>query len=51
MLPPELGPFGSLGLVDVNLQAKPALGAWDAEFAPRGAERAALRYQLAFWTA
>jgi hypothetical protein len=25
--------FGSLGLVDVNLNPKPALAAWDAEFA------------------
>jgi hypothetical protein len=32
-LPPTLGPFAWNGLVDVNLQPKPALGSWDAEFA------------------
>lgn len=30
---PNLAPFASLGLVDVNLQPKPALQAWDAAFA------------------
>jgi hypothetical protein len=28
-----IGPFAALGLVDVNLQPKPALAAWDAVFA------------------
>jgi hypothetical protein len=31
--PPGVAPFASLGLVDVNLQPKPALAAWDAVFA------------------
>lgn len=31
--PPGIAPFASLGLVDVNLQPKPALQAWDAVFA------------------
>ncbi len=31
-LPPSAAPFAYLGLVDVNLQAKPALSAWDATF-------------------
>lgn len=33
VFPPGIGPFAYLGLVDVNLAAKPALSAWDAEFA------------------
>lgn len=33
--PPAVAPFASLGLVDINLQPKPALSAWDAEFARR----------------
>lgn len=33
--PPGVAPFAYLGLVDVNLVAKPALSAWDAEFAKR----------------
>lgn len=32
-LPPSAAPFASLGLVDVDLNAKPALSAWDAAFA------------------
>lgn len=32
-LPTSAAPFTSLGLVDVNLAAKPALGAWDGVFA------------------
>jgi hypothetical protein len=32
-LPPSAAPFAYLGLVDVNLQPKPALSAWDAAFA------------------
>ena len=31
--PGQLTPFSHLGLVDVNLAAKPALSAWDAIFA------------------
>jgi hypothetical protein len=31
-LPPSATPFAYLGLVDVDLQAKPALAAWDAAF-------------------
>ena len=31
-LPPSAAPFAYLGLVDVNLQPKPALSAWDAAF-------------------
>jgi len=31
-LPPSAAPFAYLGLVDVNLQSKPALSAWDAVF-------------------
>jgi hypothetical protein len=35
--PAGVAPFASLGLVDVSLQPKPALQAWDAVFArPRG---------------
>jgi len=30
--PPGILPFGYLGLVDVNLQSKPALQAWDDTF-------------------
>jgi len=33
--PPGVAPFATLGLVDVSLQPKPALSAWDAEFARR----------------
>jgi hypothetical protein len=33
--PPGVAPFSSVGLVDINLQPKPALSAWDAEFARR----------------
>ena len=32
-LPPSAAPFASLGLVDVDLNAKPALSAWDAQHA------------------
>ena len=32
-LPPSAAPFTSLGLVDLDLNPKPALSAWDAEFA------------------
>ncbi|HYJ31812.1 MAG TPA: hypothetical protein VE326_01200 [Candidatus Binatia bacterium] len=32
-LPPSAAPFTSLGLVDVNLAAKPALGAWNGVLA------------------
>lgn len=32
-LPPSAAPFASLGLVDVDLNPKPALNAWDAVFA------------------
>ena len=31
-LPPSAAPFASLGLVDIDLNPKPALTAWDAEF-------------------
>jgi hypothetical protein len=31
--PAGIAPFASLGLVDINLQPKPALGPWDAAFA------------------
>jgi hypothetical protein len=31
--PPSIEPFAYLGLVDANLMPKPALSAWDAEFA------------------
>jgi len=33
VLPAGIGPFASLGLVDVSLQPKPALTSWDAAFA------------------
>src|SRR5262249_36292275 len=33
VFPAGVAPFASLGLVDVNLQPKPALQAWDAAFA------------------
>jgi hypothetical protein len=32
-LPPSAAPFTSLGMVDIDLNPKPALSAWDAEFA------------------
>jgi hypothetical protein len=32
-LPPSAAPFTSLGLVDIDLNPKPALSAWDAEYA------------------
>lgn len=32
-LPAGIAPFAALGLVDLNLQPKPALGAWDATYA------------------
>ncbi len=35
VFPPGIAPFAYLGLVDVNLVAKPALSAWDAVFARR----------------
>lgn len=35
VFPPGIAPFAYLGLVDVNLTPKPALAAWDAEFAKR----------------
>ena len=31
-LPPELAPFAHNGLVDTDVQAKPALAAWDEVF-------------------
>jgi hypothetical protein len=33
--PPAVGPFARLGLVDEGLVPKPALGAWDAQYARR----------------
>jgi hypothetical protein len=32
VLPPGILPFANLGLVDINLQSKPALQAWDDTF-------------------